>query len=145
MMIKDNCGQVALEYILIFAISLILLIVFTLPLAEFTLGNTLDVSDTLNAKSDLSKIAQGIGEVYGQGQGSKQNIIVTSQKDFKITITNSYVSTNLNFKDGSTKNIKLNVKSNLEKSEISLNNGKNIIIVEWPVNSENMKIYTKLF
>lgn len=145
MMIKDNCGQVSLEYILIFAISLILLIVFTLPLAEFTLGNTLDVSDTLNAKSDLSQIAQGIAEVYGQGQGSKQNIIITSQKDFKITITNSYVSTNLKFKDGSTKNIKLNVKSNLEKSEISLNNGKNIIIVEWPVNSENMKIYTKLF
>ncbi len=144
-MMVDERGQVALEYILIFTISLILLIVFTLPLVEFTIGNTLDVSDTLDVKSDLSKIAQAIGEVYGQGQGSKQRMVIISQRDFKATITDSHVSSNLKLNDGSSKNIRVDVKSNLVKSSISINKGENIIIVEWPENSENMQIYTKLF
>jgi uncharacterized protein (UPF0333 family) len=59
----DSRGQVSLEYLLIFVVSLILLIAFTLPLAELTIGNTLDVSETLNVKSDLSKVSQAIEEV----------------------------------------------------------------------------------
>ena len=77
----DNRGQVSLEYLLIFVVSLILLIAFTLPLAELTIGNTLDVSDTLNVKSDLSKVSQAIEEVYGQGQGSKHTIDVVASND----------------------------------------------------------------
>ena len=72
MVIKDEAGQVALEYMLIFAVSLILLIVFTLPLADLTISNTLDVSDTLDVKSDLSEIADAVKQVYGQGQGSRK-------------------------------------------------------------------------
>ena len=51
MVIKDNRGQVSLEYILIFTISLIFLIVFTFPLVETTIGDTVDVSDSLKMKS----------------------------------------------------------------------------------------------
>ena len=42
-MIKDNKGQISLEYLLIFAVSLIILIVFTLPLLQLGLENTMDV------------------------------------------------------------------------------------------------------
>lgn len=137
----DNRGQVSLEYLLIFVISLILLIAFTLPLTELTIENTLDVSDTLNVKSDLSKISQAIKEVYGQGQGSKQRIDVVMSKDLKVNIASDYISCNLNLKDGQNKAEKIYFKSTLEKSSIYLKKGENSITVEWPENAENMQIY----
>lgn len=145
MMIRDNSGQVALEYMLIFAISLILLIVFILPLTQESVENTLDVSDTLKVKSDLSKIAQAIQQVYGEGQGSKQSVNIDSQHSFKVTVANSYVSSKINLNDGSSKLVKVDCNSNLAKSDINLAEGKTIIVVEWPVESKKMRIYTKLF
>ena len=59
-MIKEDKGQVSLEYLLIFAVSIILLIAFTLPLAEIGLEKTLDVSNTMNAKGELSKLSNAV-------------------------------------------------------------------------------------
>ena len=67
-MIKESSGQISLEYILIFAISLMVLMLFTLPLAEESIKDTADVSDSLNAKYELSKISQAVNEVYWEGQ-----------------------------------------------------------------------------
>ena len=55
-MIKDNNGQISLEYLLIFAISIAILIVFTLPLTEHVIVDAFDVSDSLDVKNDLEKI-----------------------------------------------------------------------------------------
>lgn len=145
MMIKERSGQVALEYILIFAISLILLIIFTIPLTQQSVENTLDVSDTVNVKSDMEKIAQAAMQVYGEGQGSKHSVNVICQRSLKVNIDNNYISSNLKLKDGTYKLIKVNYDSNLPKSSIYLSKGENTIVVEWPVGCENMKIYTKLF
>lgn len=139
----DNKGQVSLEYILIFTVSLILLIVFTMPLTHVAIENTMDVSDTLEVKSDLSKIANAIEKVYGQGQGSKQSVHIDSSKDMKINIENNYISSNLKLADSSNKVEKIYFESTLPKSSIYISKGENKIIVEWPVNSENMKIYAK--
>lgn len=139
----DNKGQVSLEYMLIFAASLILLIVFTLPLAEMTVENTLDVSDTLDAKSDLSKISQTVKEVYGQGQGSKQTLHIVCSQDLTVDVANNYVSCNLKLKDGSSKAEKAYFKSTFEKSSLNLRKGENSIVVEWPEDSENMQIFVK--
>lgn len=139
----DNKGQVSLEYILIFTVSLILLVVFTLPLTHVAIENTMDVSDTLDVKSDLSKIAQAIEKVYGQGQGSKQSVHIDSSKDRKINIENNYISSNLKLADSSNKVEKIYFESTLPKSSIYISKGENKITVEWPVNSENMKIYAK--
>ena len=122
---------------------LILLIVFTLPLTELTIGNTLDVSDTLNAKSDLSKISQAIEEVYGQGQGSKQTVHAVLSNDLKVNVANNYISCNLKLNGGQIKSEKIYFKSTLEKSDIYLRKGENSIIVEWPENTENMQIYVE--
>lgn len=142
-MMDDRKGQAALEYLLIFAISLILLIVFTLPLTELAIEDTLDVSDTLNVKSDLSKISQTIKEVYGQGQGSKQTVNLVLSRDLKVNVAGNYVSCSLKLKDGKVKTEKITFKSNLEKSSIYLKKGENSIIVEWPENCENMQIFVK--
>jgi uncharacterized protein (UPF0333 family) len=137
----DNKGQTSLEYLLIVSVSLILLIVFTIPLTHVAVENTLDVSDALEVKSDLSKIAQAVEKVYGQGQGSKQSVKIDSSKDMKISISSNYISSNLKLKDSSSKVEKIYFKSTLQKSNLYVSKGENTIIVEWPINSEYMKIY----
>lgn len=139
----DDRAQISLEYLLIFAISLIILMVFTLPLAEDSIRNTLDVSDSLNAKYGMSTIAQAIREVYGEGQGSKRTIDFDSDRNIKVYLSDSYLSCNLKLKSNSNKQIRENFKSSLKKTSITLNKGKNVIIVEWPIGSENMLIYKK--
>ena len=140
---KDNNGQISLEYLLIVTVSLILLIVFTIPITQNSIENTLDVSDALEVKSDLSKIAQAVEKVYGQGQGSKQSINIESSKDIKVNIADNYVSSNLKLKDSTVKVEKIYFKSSLKKSSVNLKKGENTVIVEWPINSENMQIYLK--
>lgn len=140
---KDNKGQVALEYMLIFAISMILLVVFTLPLAEVTVQNTLDVSHTMDAKSNLEKISQAIRQVYGQGQGSRQSVDVISEKDMKVNVASNYVSCGMVLNDGSLKFEKVSFSSTLKKSDIVLKKGENSVVVDWPIGSENMQIYVK--
>lgn len=144
-MMEDEIGQVALEYILIFAISLILLIVFTLPLAENSIENTLDVSDAMEAKSNMAKISQAVMQVYGEGQGSRHTVNVISKKPIEVIIDEKQISSNIMLNDGTNKLIKMNCRSNLAKSSIHLSKGENTVVAEWQVGSEKMEIYTKLF
>lgn len=140
-MIKDNGGQVSFEYLLIFSISLIILIVFTMPLVNQTLVTTFDVSESLDVKDDLSKIALSIKSVYGEGQGSKKTVSIHAVKPFKVDVSGSYLSCNLKLKDNRDKMIKVPCRSNLELSSIYLDKGENSVVVEWPVGSEKMLIY----
>lgn len=139
-MIGDNRGQVSLEYMLIFAILLIVLIVFTMPLVNQSMKTTLDVSDSLEIKSDLSKIDSAIKTVYGEGQGSKQTVNIYLKQSVKVDVGSDFLSCNLKLKDGSSKFIKVSSKSNLKSSSINLKKGENNVVVQWPVGSENMVV-----
>lgn len=140
---KDDRAQISLEYLLIFAISLIILMVFTLPLAEESIKDTIDVSDSLNAKYAISKIAQAIREVYGEGQGSKRAVEFDSDKRIGVSVSQSHISCSLKLKGNSNKYITESFKSTLKKNSITIAKGRNVIIVEWPVGSGNMLIYKK--
>lgn len=137
----DSNGQISLEYMLIFAVSLILLLAFTLPLTDLTIQNTLDVSDSLDMKSDLSKLSQAIESVYGQGQGSRQSVNIISKDSHRIDVSDSHVSCRLKLNDGGSKLVNVDCNSNLKKTSLPVGKGTNTIIVEWPVGSEIMKIY----
>lgn len=139
----DDKGQVSLEYLLIFAVSLIVLIAFTLPLLEGSMSNTFDVSDSLNVKSDLSKLSYAIKQVYGQGQGSRITVDLDINRPVKINIANNYVSSKIKLNNNQYKEIKIPVKSKLKNNSFKLSKGKNTFVIEWPVESENMIIYTK--
>ena len=52
-MLKENNGQIAVEYLFIFAIALIILTIFTLPLASLAIDKSTDVSDAVNVKSQM--------------------------------------------------------------------------------------------
>ena len=140
-MIKDNKGQVSLEYLLIFAVSLIILIAFTMPLLNETMSNTFDVSDSLKAKDDLSKIAQALMKVYGEGEGSKQTVNLDLKKGVKIDVSGNQISSKIKLNTKQTKVIKINVRSNLKTTALKLDKGKNSLVVEWPVGEKNMKLY----
>lgn len=142
-MIKDNKGQISLEYLLIFAVSLILLIAFTLPLAEIAVEDTFDVSDTLNAKSEMSKLSSAISQVYAEGQGSKQTLYLDMDEPLSVKITVSYLSASVPLYDGDYKQLKIYHTSNLDSGSLFLDKGMNKIIVEWPVGDEKMQIYKK--
>ncbi|WP_407424704.1 class III signal peptide-containing protein [Methanobrevibacter sp.] len=142
-MIKEDKGQVSLEYLLIFAVSIILLIAFTLPLAQFGMEKSLDVSNSINAKGELSKLSNAISQVYGEGQGSKQTVYLSLDKAINIKITNSYLSASYNMKDGKIKELKLNHNSNLKSGSLFLDKGENKVVVEWPIDSGEMNVYKK--
>ena len=142
-MIKENKGQVSLEYLLIFAISIIILTAFTLPLTEFALEKTLDTSNTLNAKGELSKLSNAITQVYGEGEGSRQTLHLTLDESINVKVTSSYLSTSYIMKDGTKKQLKLDHESNLNSGSLFLDKGENKIIVEWPIDKAQMTIYKK--
>lgn len=137
----ESNGQVSFEYLMIFAISLIILIVFTLPLVEYTISNTMDVSDSIKVKSDMEMISSAIKQVYGQGQGARQSVNVMADRPFKINFKNSYAYTNLKLNDNTDKSIKVSYKSTLKSGSLSLKKGVNTCVVEWPVGSDMMEIY----
>lgn len=139
----DGRGQVSLEYLLIFSVSLIAVIVFTMPLLENVMDTTFDISDSIKVKSDLSKISDAIKRVYGQGQGSKQTIYLDIDKPVRIKVSDKYVSSEIKLKDNQQKKIKISVDSKLKTSSLKLSKGEKIFVVEWPENSENMIIYEK--
>ncbi len=114
-----------------------------MPLLNQTIETTFDVSDSLKVKSDLSDIASAVKIVYGEGQGSKQQVHIHSKKPIKVSFDGSHIFSKLKLKDKSNKVINVPCKSNLKSSSISLKKGENIVIVEWPLNSEKMLLYCK--
>ena len=142
-MMRESRGQVSLEYLLIFSVSLIILIAFTMPLLEQSMDATFDVSDSLKAKSELSDLAQAIRQVYGQGQGSKQTVTLDVDRPVKINVANNHVSSKLKLKDNDNKEIRIDVKSKLKSDSFKLSKGKTTFVVEWPENEEYMTIYQK--
>ena len=138
----DNRGQISLEYLLITVISLMVLIACTLPLMDYSMGTAMDISDSLKVKSDLSDIAFAVKTVYNEGQGSKQTVHIQPKEGINVHVEESHLSTRVPLHDGGYKMVKVPCKSNLESSSVYLKKGNSAIIVEWPVNSENMMIYT---
>lgn len=139
-MLNDDKGQISMEYLLIFTISLIILLVFTLPLVEYTIQSGLDVSDSLKVKSDLQKITSSVKQVYSEGQGSKQTVIIDSSRNINVKINKNRIYTDIKLSDGKNKRISIDCASNLEYESLTLKKGVNTFVVEWPVGG-NMVIY----
>ena len=103
----------------------------------------LDIYDSITVKSDLSKIASTVNTVYGEGQGSKRTVNIYTSNSFKVNIDNNYVYSNIKLKDNKNKLIKVSCRSNINPSSVYVYKGENAIVVEWPINSEKMLIYSQ--
>ncbi len=112
-----------------------------MPLLNEVMSNTFDVSDSLKAKDDLSKISHAVMKVYGEGEGSKQTVTLDIRKEVRIDVSNSQISSKIKLNGKQNKVVKINVKSTLKTDSFKLEKGKNSFIVEWPVGEKNMKLY----
>lgn len=142
-MYKENNGQISVEYLFIFAIALIILTIFTLPLASLGIEKTTDVSDALNVKSQLYKIASGINQVYSEGQGAKQVINLELDKSVNVNIYKNHISASVGFSDKSAKLIKVDHECDVISGILKLDKGKNTVVIEWPTGSEKIFISKK--
>lgn len=144
---NSNNAQLSLELFLILLISIMIFVSITIPLANFGFDFAFDSSNSLEIKSELSKIANGIDMVYSNGAGSKRSISINSPSNVDIKFTNNpnfdgglaIVDYVLN--DGTLKRIEVNYKCSSLNQNLHISEGYNLIIVEWPVGSENIIIY----
>ncbi|OWT32502.1 hypothetical protein BGI41_07330 [Methanobrevibacter sp. 87.7] len=141
-LIQSNRGQLSIEYLFIFIISLTLITIIFIPLISTSLDYTIDVTHVYNTKAELSEVVKGINEVYASGSGSKRVIFLTIPEDCIISFSYNKVSTSLKLSDNTIKNIELNTEcNNLNNPQIKLSKGFNKIIIEWPDNTSNIRIY----
>jgi len=138
--IKDNKGQLSLEFLLISLVAILIFIGITLPLASIGIDSSLETSNMLEIKSEILKITKSIEDVYSDGIGSRRIVYVEVPKDTNLRFskdpfTNKGLATaevNLNYNDNNIKTIEVPYKA--ETKDISLNLRKNVltkVIVEW--------------
>lgn len=110
-----------------------------MPLAEYTIKSTLDISDSSKLKVDLSKIASGINEVNSEGINSKRTIYINSPQNLEVKITKGILKADLNLHDGTQKTITESLNFDYNNT-FNLIKGENKIVIEWPVNSTGIII-----
>ena len=142
-MILDNKGQLSLEYLLIFSISLILLIVFTLPLVSLASETILDSTDVVLIKNDMNKIATGINQVYNEGEYSKRTVYIDVKEDIQLNINDNKITTDIHLRDNLIKHLEVSHLNSDLNILLNLYKGVNKIVIEWPENSTKIIVYCK--
>ena len=137
---KNNNGQLSLEFLLISLIVILVFISISLPLAEIAISSTLDLSDSLETKSEILKITGAIDDVYSDGIGSRRVVYIEVPKDTSITfsknpLSNTGIATadiDLNKNINNTKRIEVHFKANNSVNSLNLRK-KSLtkVIVEW--------------
>lgn len=140
MKIKDKNGQMSVEIIFLFAISIVILIAFTIPISQVTIENNLDVSNSLNTKHELLKIVNSIDNVYSQGIGAKQIIIIETNEKISVMIKSKTLSSELLLHDNKTKIFSYNHKADNIYCNLMLEKGVNKVLITWPESSKNILI-----
>ena len=147
---KDFKGQVSLEFLLISFLAILIMVSITLPLANLGIDLLMDSSNSIEIKSEVSKIANGIDSVYSNGAGSKRTIAINVPKDVNIRFSKDInfekgvATVNHILSDGSTKKIEVSYKYPNLNTNLLLTKGFNRIIVEWPTNNSEIIIYKSI-
>ena len=68
-MILDNKGQLSLEYVLSSMIVILIISLISVPILLTAMDYSNDIIDSINAKSELSKITDAIDFCYASGKG----------------------------------------------------------------------------
>jgi len=144
---KDFKGQLSMEYLLISFLAILILVSITLPLANFGIDLSLDSLNSLEVKSEVSKIANGIDSVYSNGLGSRRTISIQVPNDINVKfskVTNSdmgVATVDYVLRDGSMKKIEVSYKYPYLNQDLHLIKGYNTIIIDWPINSTEIIVY----
>jgi len=145
--LKDCKGQLSLEFLLVSFLVILILVSITLPIANLGIDLAIDSSSSLEIKSEVLKIANGIDSVYSNGAGSKRtiaievphNVNIRFSKDLHSEIGLATVEHILS--DGSMKKIEVSYKYPDLNYNLHLAKGYNTVIIEWPANSSEIIVY----
>ncbi len=92
-------------------------------------------------------MSTGIDTVYSNGIGSKRSIAIEVPDNINIKFSKGLnsqgglASANHILSDGITKEIKVEYKCPLLEHNLFLSKGYNFVVIEWPVESNEIKIY----
>jgi len=145
--LKDCKGQLSLEFLLISFLVILILVSITLPIANLAIDLSVDSSNSLEIKSEVSKIANGIDSVYSNGAGSKRTIAIEVPNDVNVRFSKDphseigLATVGHILSDGSMKKIEVSYKYPNLNYELHLIKGYNTVIIEWPVNSSEILVY----
>lgn len=139
-MIKDNKGQLSIEYLLIVFISILILIAITLPTLEFGISNYMDMTNILKIKSEAVKITEAVNNIYYNGIGSRKTVTVDVPKDTTLHLDSKNAYFDYMLSDGDMKRVYLNNKCPDLINTLELSKGTNKIVVEWSINSDRIEI-----
>lgn len=142
---RETKGQLSLEYLFIFIISIILIISLILPLIGTEFDYTSDVTNSYQIKAELSQLANGINYVYATGCGSKRTIFVNMPEDIELNIysqkNKGFIQAEIILSDNNTKEIIVETKKTNINSNLFLYKGFNKVVIQWSDNSSNIDVY----
>ena len=138
-----NKGQLSLEYILSSMIVILIISLISIPILLIAMDYSNDIIDSINSKSELSKITDAIDFCYASGKGSKRIVLVDFNQNVDIRLYNDgkrgFASINLNLSDDS-KEITSYFDYNGLNEKIHLSKGFNRIAVKWDDDSNVIEV-----
>ena len=142
-MIIDKKGQLSLEYVLSSMIAILIISLISVPILLTAMDYSNDIIDSINAKSELSKITDAIDFCYASGKGSKRIVYVDLNRNVDIRLYNDgnkgFASIDLNLSDNS-KEITSSFDYNGLNENIHLSKGFNKITVIWDEDSNMIEV-----
>ena len=142
-MIIDKKGQLSLEYVLSSMIVILIITLISVPILLTAMDYSNDIIDSINAKSELSKITDAIDFCYASGKGSKRIVYVDLNRNVDIRLYNDgnkgFASIDLNLSDNS-KEITSSFDYNGLNENIHLSKGFNKITVIWDEDSNMIEV-----
>ena len=136
-------GQLSLEYVLSSMIVILIISLISIPILLTAIDFSNDIMDSINSKSELSKITDAIDFCYASGKGSKRVVLVDFNRNVDIRIyndgKNGLASINLNL-SGNSEEITSNFDYNGLNENIHLSKGFNRIAVKWDEDSNVIEV-----
>lgn len=143
MITLGNKGQLSLEYVLSSMIVILIISLISIPILLTAIDFSNDIMDSINSKSELSKITDAIDFCYASGKGSKRTVLVDFNRNVDIRLyndgKNGLALINLNLSDNSQE-ITMYFDYNGLNENIHLSKGFNRIAVKWDENSNVIEV-----
>ena len=143
MITLGNKGQLSLEYVVSSMIVILIISLISIPILLTAIDFSNDIMDSINSKSELSKITNAIDFCYASGKGSKRTVLVDFNRNVDIRIyndgKNGLASINLNL-SGNSEEITSNFDYNGLNENIHLSKGFNRIAVKWDEDSNVIEV-----
>ena len=138
-----NKGQLSLEYVLSSMIVILIISLISVPILLSAIDYSNDILDSINSKTELSKITDAIDFCYASGKGSRRIVLVDFNRNVDVRLyndgKNGFASINLNLSDNS-KEITSYFDYNGLNENIHLSKGYNRIAVKWDDNSNLIEV-----